>query len=155
MKVRQMKTNIDVEKILKIGQTNPQKNTQMNKWTREQMKERAKWMEQRFINEISSTTWEIEESWHDNWLFWQFLENIEDCYQQNLMWKSKEISQLLRPILKNGDFQHISGIFGREKIFLKNWNWPCQAKFQKGGQAGGQKGDFFAVFLGFIIIILI
>ena len=25
---------------------------------------------------------------------------------------------------KNGDFRHISGIFGRKKVFLKNWTRP-------------------------------
>ena len=63
-----------MEKILENEQTNEQ--------TNERASER---MEQEFMNEILSKTREIEENpffRHDNRLFRQFLQNIENCYQQ-------------------------------------------------------------------------
>ena len=75
-----------MEKILKNERTNEK----TNEWTNKRTSER---MEQKFMNEISSTAQEIEESpffRHDNRLFRQFLENIEDCYQQYFMWKKQK-----------------------------------------------------------------
>ena len=60
-------------------------NEQTNERTNEKASER---MEQKFMNEILSTTRENEENpffQHDNRLFWQFLENIGNCYQQYFM----------------------------------------------------------------------
>ena len=86
MKVRQMRANIG------INGKDPEKRTN------EQTNERANGrMEQEFMNEIVSTTREIKENplfGHKNKLFRQFLENIEDCYQQYFMRKSKGISKL-------------------------------------------------------------
>ena len=66
-----------MENILKKERTNERTNERANKR-----------MEQKFMNEISSTTREIEVIplfRHDNRLFRQFLENIEDCYQQSFI----------------------------------------------------------------------
>ena len=57
----------------------------MKEQTNEQRNER---MGQKFVDEILSTTPEIEENpffRHDNQLFRQFLANIGNCYQQYLM----------------------------------------------------------------------
>ena len=81
MKNSQMREDIDIimEKILKNERTNA------NEKTKERASER---MEQRFMNEILSETQKIEENsffGHDNRLFRQLLQNIENCYQQYFM----------------------------------------------------------------------
>ena len=78
-----------MEKILKNERTSERTKKRTNEGRNERTNEIvSERMEQKFMNNISSTTREIEESpffRHDNRLFRQFLENIEDCYQQYSM----------------------------------------------------------------------
>ena len=90
-----------------------------NERTNERASER---IEQKFMNE----TREIEEApffRHDNRLFRQFLENIEDCYEQYFVNNNKEISQL-RPmkVWKKKSFSaYFRFFFGWKRKFHKNW----------------------------------
>ena len=81
MKVSQMREDIDIN-----GKDTEQRtNERTNEKTNERASER---IEQRFMNEILSETQKIEENsffGHDNRLFRQLLQNIENCYQQYFM----------------------------------------------------------------------
>ena len=80
------------------------------------------------MNEILSKTREIEENsffQHDNRLFrqfftkyWELLLTISYVKKQELYRKGP------MKMCKNGDFRHISGIFDRKKMFLKNRTRP-------------------------------
>ena len=60
------------------------------------------------------------------------LMTIEPCLMVGIVinnifeWKNNEIKgKSPMKICKNGEFRHISGNFGRKKIFLKNRTQPC------------------------------
>ena len=103
MKVRQMKANIDINGKDPENRTNERTN------------ERTK---QKFMNELSTTRENEENPFFPApqsavpAIFRKYRELLSTIFYVN---KNKEISQLSpMKICKNGDFRHISGIFGRK-----------------------------------------
>ena len=81
MKVSQMREDIDINGKDTVKRTNERKHEKTNERASERI-------EQKFMNEILSKTRQIKENSffrHDNRLFRQLLQNIENCYQQYFM----------------------------------------------------------------------